>query len=110
MMTVVFFNDTATTEIYTLSLHDALPIYREQEGRDAELLDEEVRDADRSRAGRGDRERRVADGGGAARLAQAGAPNLLADPKRTPLYPTPPQTSHAGFFFEKKNLQSWISE
>src|SRR2546426_3475390 len=23
-----FFNDTATTEIYTLSLHDALPIYR----------------------------------------------------------------------------------
>src|SRR3712207_8760618 len=25
-MIVVFFNDTATTEIYTLSLHDALPI------------------------------------------------------------------------------------
>src|SRR2546430_6191797 len=25
-----FFNDTATTEIYTLSLHDALPIYMEQ--------------------------------------------------------------------------------
>ena len=24
---VFFFNDTATTEIYTLSLHDALPIY-----------------------------------------------------------------------------------
>src|ERR1035438_10905979 len=24
---VVFFNDPATTEIYTLSLHDALPIY-----------------------------------------------------------------------------------
>src|SRR3712207_9071582 len=24
-----FFNDTATTEIYTLSLHDALPIFRE---------------------------------------------------------------------------------
>src|SRR3712207_7605403 len=24
----VFFNDTATTEIYTLSLHDALPISR----------------------------------------------------------------------------------
>src|SRR2546430_3346811 len=28
-----FFNDTATTEIYTLSLHDALPIYaRPREG------------------------------------------------------------------------------
>src|SRR3989475_4114450 len=26
-----FFNDTATTEIYTLSLHDALPIYAEGE-------------------------------------------------------------------------------
>ena len=26
-----FFNDTATTEIYTLSLHDALPISRYQE-------------------------------------------------------------------------------
>src|SRR3989441_12050741 len=25
-----FFNDTATTEIYTLSLHDALPIYRKR--------------------------------------------------------------------------------
>src|SRR5882724_4311865 len=43
-----FFNDTATTEIYTLSLHDALPIQREyprllsaQHGgpRNYELLD-----------------------------------------------------------------------
>src|SRR3712207_7994113 len=29
-----FFNDTATTEIYTLSLHDALPIWRcDRDGR-----------------------------------------------------------------------------
>src|SRR3712207_8855232 len=27
MYTLFFFNDTATTEIYTLSLHDALPIW-----------------------------------------------------------------------------------
>src|SRR2546428_13026409 len=27
MFSFFFFNDTATTEIYTLSLHDALPIY-----------------------------------------------------------------------------------
>src|ERR1017187_2112204 len=27
-MTIFFFNDTATTEIYTLSLHDALPIWK----------------------------------------------------------------------------------
>src|SRR2546426_10865103 len=32
-----FFNDTATTEIYTLSLHDALPILRPLPGA-AELL------------------------------------------------------------------------
>src|SRR3712207_7123989 len=29
---VFFFNDTATTEIYTLSLHDALPIFRRADG------------------------------------------------------------------------------
>src|SRR2546429_7241309 len=28
-----FFNDTATTEIYTLSLHDALPIYVARKAR-----------------------------------------------------------------------------
>src|SRR5258708_14151479 len=28
-----FFNDTATTEIYTLSLHDALPIWEQNQGR-----------------------------------------------------------------------------
>src|SRR3712207_7608703 len=27
MLLIFFFNDTATTEIYTLSLHDALPIF-----------------------------------------------------------------------------------
>src|SRR5215510_8901652 len=27
-----FFNDTATTEIYTLSLHDALPFFIERKG------------------------------------------------------------------------------
>src|SRR2546430_17434537 len=40
-----FFNDTATTEIYTLSLHDALPISREGQAfvirdlRGVDLLD-----------------------------------------------------------------------
>src|SRR5438552_17403007 len=32
-----FFNDTATTEIYTLSLHDALPIYRRSSDRAGRL-------------------------------------------------------------------------
>ena len=30
---VFFFNDTATTEIYTLSLHDALPIFCKKDKR-----------------------------------------------------------------------------
>src|SRR3712207_8190441 len=34
---VFFFNDTATTEIYTLSLHDALPISRSGEVRPRRL-------------------------------------------------------------------------
>src|SRR3712207_7625937 len=34
-MILFFFNDTATTEIYTLSLHDALPISRLQPVDDA---------------------------------------------------------------------------
>src|SRR2546422_10554434 len=33
-----FFNDTATTEIYTLSLHDALPIYRGLIGKKLDVL------------------------------------------------------------------------
>ena len=33
-----FFNDTATTEIYTLSLHDALPIYRRSLSRCVYIL------------------------------------------------------------------------
>src|SRR2546426_6996175 len=33
MYLVFFFNDTATTEIYTLSLHDALPISHLARGR-----------------------------------------------------------------------------
>src|SRR5690349_23771098 len=40
MSSYFFFNDPATTEIYTLSLHDALPIYRM--GRSIAKLREEV--------------------------------------------------------------------
>src|SRR5256885_9248446 len=59
-----FFNDTATTEIYTLSLHDALPISRDREterGEPAERRPERSGDlavdllvvADRRKAHRG---------------------------------------------------------
>src|SRR2546429_8877897 len=35
---IFFFNDTATTEIYTLSLHDALPILHRPEAEDEMIL------------------------------------------------------------------------
>ena len=35
---VFFFNDTATTEIYTLSLHDALPISEGEQSKKGYLL------------------------------------------------------------------------
>src|SRR3712207_8219093 len=34
-----FFNDTATTEIYTLSLHDALPICQRRDGEPVPVQD-----------------------------------------------------------------------
>ena len=40
---LIFFNGTATTEIYTLSLHDALPIYRR---RVRQLIDDHKRLSD----------------------------------------------------------------
>src|SRR3712207_7049035 len=52
-MCFFFFNDTATTEIYTLSLHDALPIFGEgievlgRPGRRAIRHPRTVHDADR---------------------------------------------------------------
>src|SRR5689334_25157929 len=37
-LSLFFFNDTATTEIYTLSLHDALPISHRSAGEMARAL------------------------------------------------------------------------
>ena len=46
-----FFNDTATTEIYTLSLHDALPIWTE-DGRRGRI-------SERTGKGEGGKEKRM---------------------------------------------------
>src|SRR3712207_8835536 len=69
MSTSFFFNDTATTEIYTLSLHDALPISAprlqhlpgpdllpaDQPGHDLPVLRQELLPRRRPRPGGGDR-------------------------------------------------------
>src|SRR3712207_8729559 len=54
----VFFNDTATTEIYTLSLHDALPIWLHQEEGHADHQHADRHPARPRRAGLRDRRRR----------------------------------------------------
>src|SRR2546429_9636156 len=53
-----FFNDTATTEIYTLSLHDALPIWApDRRGRDLRPADAPQRSAVSARGPGESRER-----------------------------------------------------
>src|SRR5256885_8282989 len=54
-LTYFFFNDTATTEIYTLSLHDALPISDVQQHLVHQLPREPARDRGGSRGQRQDR-------------------------------------------------------
>src|SRR2546426_11191531 len=59
-----FFNDTATTEIYTLSLHDALPISideREPVEVDAEYQNEQEPREERRQGEPDERERRRQD-------------------------------------------------
>src|SRR2546430_6300835 len=75
-----FFNDTATTEIYTLSLHDALPIFRRDVEASSRLL--------RLEAGA------PGDGG------QAGPAH--EERESTRLKSSHRQKSYAGFCFKKK--------
>src|SRR2546430_14761063 len=69
-----FFNDTATTEIYTLSLHDALPIYPVPD-RPTPRLDEAERMAARGQG----RQRGARRPVGRARHRSADEPRRLTD-------------------------------
>src|SRR5438874_3527420 len=80
-----FFNATATTEIYTLSLHDALPIC-------------DARDA------RSSRDPRNAGSGVPVRAGEARDPELGAkDRKSTRLNSSHVEISYAVFCLKKKN-------
>src|SRR2546428_9746612 len=81
-----FFNDTATTEIYTLSLHDALPIC---------LLRRRPPDLPRERR----RARRVLD---AALRLRAAVALPVGDRKSTRLNSSHDQISYAVFCLKKK--------
>src|SRR5258707_8643039 len=90
-MLLFFFNDTATTEIYTLSLHDALPISRRRRprrrGRNARALLRAARDPlSRARARKSAR--------------------ALRDRKSTRLNSSHANISYAVFFLEKNNQQT----
>src|SRR3712207_7475243 len=97
-----FFNDTATTEIYTLSLHDALPILApgRQVPRAASLLHQQD-----GPYGRELRAHSPDDPGPARREARADP----ADRKSTRLNSSHANISYAVFCLKKKNQNNSIS-
>src|SRR5256885_15381898 len=84
-----FFNDTATTEIYTLSLHDALPILPVLRHGEIPIRSQPERARDRRAGGR---RRATAGGGGPA----------ISDRKRNRLNSSPLLNSNAAFCLKKK--------
>src|SRR3712207_7358716 len=90
-----FFNDTATTEIYTLSLHDALPIFVQRDRR-AERL-RQVHAA--ARAGPADAARRRPDAARRPVDLRAADPR---DRKSTRLNSSHANISYAVFCLKKK--------
>src|SRR3712207_8487856 len=85
-----FFNDTATTEIYTLSLHDALPIWNRRGHRPG------ARRRRRQRRARRRGRRRTGEGGG-----RRGRPRRR-DRKSTRLNSSHANISYAVFCLKKK--------
>src|SRR3712207_8953137 len=87
----MFFNDTATTEIYTLALHDALPIYYDRRERRA---------ADAAPGGALRRPvQRLRQRGGRGAQVRGAAPAL--DRKSTRLNSSHANTSYAVFCLTK---------
>src|SRR5690348_18505827 len=91
-----FFNDPATTEIYTLSLHDALPILVAQVGERQQRLLREL-------------EKLAVEHGQGARLGvedvQASSASSAEDRKSTRLNSSHPSISYAVFCLKKKKKQ-----
>src|SRR3712207_6883284 len=103
MLVVFFFNDTATTEIYTLSLHDALPICssRLPSSRLASALGQQLADVAGHGADRGHVARVVHTGRSDDTEAAEGA--VPGDRKSTRLNSSHANISYAVFCLKKKN-------
>src|SRR3712207_7597128 len=93
-----FFNDTATTEIYTLSLHDALPIF-DQGGLACAVRSDNAQDLARP-----DAERDAVDGDDAAEPHRDVVHHELGpeDRKSTRLNSSHANISYAVFCLKKK--------
>src|SRR3712207_7839450 len=91
-MSFFFFNDTATTEIYTLSLHDALPISRLARVRHDDGL------------GREDLGRQLPHGRGVDHQERAAGAH--GDRKSTRLNSSHANISYAVFCLKKKKKRS----
>src|SRR3712207_7031767 len=105
-----FYNDTATTEIYTLSLHDARPIYAEEVSRELESLAGEIQElsAAAARVNAVERDRTVVE----HRLVHLGG--VVEDGARPSRKSQSPKSSYANilslvFFFIKKNVTNIAS-
>src|SRR3712207_8766216 len=85
-----FFNDTATTEIYTLSLHDALPISTVHEDR-ANVSTSQAQDELRQRG--------LARTGGADKRAQGGSAETDVDVRQGDRKSTRLNSSHANISY-----------
>src|SRR3712207_8249393 len=94
-----FFNDTATTEIYTLSLHDALPIYH----HDRDMLGHADRGEDRI-----DREDDVQHQDLDDRGAESDRALRRVDRKSTRLNSSHANISYAVFCLKKKKKYTYI--
>src|SRR3712207_8969133 len=104
MRRICFFNDTATTEIYALSLHDALPIYRLRVLRRPAVAQVERLGQDQDRGDLLDRLATVVRAAG-QRLGDLLGEDHAADRKSTRLNSSHANISYAVFCLKKNFIR-----
>src|SRR5258707_11617664 len=102
MFLFFFFNDTATTEIYTLSLHDALPIYFKLAGFSCRIDDAAFDIMHDVHAGHRAAESRD------AQQSRAPIGNGAEDRKSTRLNSSHANISYAVFCLKKKKTRLYV--